>query len=294
LAEVRASTTALLVTGCVAGILLAAAGILRTGTTTSAALPGGVVARINGQPVRLEDYERAVNALAQDRRSAVDASQRQLVLDRLIDDELLLQRALELGLARDDLRVRRALTGAVIESVVANQDSFQPNDREVRDFYERERDFFTSPGQLRLRQIWMRASTPADSPAALQRAQGAVERLRQGEDFDAVKQALGDQELAPLPDALVPATKLGDYLGPTAIRTAMTLQPGAVSDPIRSNSGYHVLQLIDRRAADPPPLDDIKPQVIAELRRRAADQALRAYLDDLRSRADVTVAPNKP
>ncbi|MBI3781972.1 MAG: peptidyl-prolyl cis-trans isomerase [Deltaproteobacteria bacterium] len=290
----RVSPSALLAVGAAAGILLAAAGILRTGSSSTGALPAGVIAQVNGHAIRLQDYERAINALAQDRRSGIDATQRKLVVDRLIDDELLLERAMELGLARDDLRVRRALTGAVIESVVADQDSIQPSDRELRSFYDSERDFFTSPGQLRLRQIWLRASTPADTDAALDRARKAITRLRSGDDFSSVKHDLGDQEIAPLPDALVPVTKLGDYLGPTAMRTALGMKTGEISDPVRSNTGYHVLQLVERRSAEPPPFEDIKPQVAAEFRRRASEQALRTYLDDLRSRADVTVAAELP
>src|SRR6185295_10882002 len=103
-----------------------------------------------------------------------------------------------------------------------------------------------------------------------------------------------DTEIAPLPDTLLPVSKLADYLGATALRTVLALEPGGVSDPVRSNTGYHVLQLLERQSDVAPPLEEIKPQVIAEFRRRAADQALRAYLDDLRSRAEVVVSPKLP
>lgn len=284
----------LLIAGAALGTVLAALGILRTNTGPMRSLPAGAVALVNGQVIRLDDYERAVNGLVQDRRSGVDAEQRKLVLDRLIEEELLLERALELGLARDDLRVRRALTSAVIESVVSGQESVSPDDAELLAFYNRDRDFFTSPGQVRVRQIWFRATSPADAPRALERAQQAIERLKGGEDFAAVKAALGDKELAVLPDALLPAPKLGDYLGPTAIRTVLTLPVGQLSEPVRSNTGYQLFEVVERTAAEPPPFEMIKPQVLAEFRRRSSDQALRTYLDDLRSNATVVVSPSLP
>jgi len=74
----------------------------------------------------------------------------------------------------------------------------------------------------------------------------------------------------------------------------LALDQGAVTDPVRSNTGYHVLQLVERQPDSTPAFDEIKPEIIAEFRRRAADQALRTYLDDLRSRADVVVAPRLP
>ena len=56
-----------------------------------------------------------------------------------------------------------------------------------------------------------------------------------------------------MPDALLPAQKLLEYLGPTALRTALELEPGAWSEPVRSGSGYHLLHLVDR---DPPVVPD--------------------------------------
>jgi parvulin-like peptidyl-prolyl isomerase len=62
-----------------------------------------------------------------------------------------------------------------------------------------------------------------------------------------------------------------------------------VSEPVRSGAGFHVLQVLERQADAAPPLEQIAEQVLAEYRRRAGEHALRAYLDELRSRADIEV-----
>jgi parvulin-like peptidyl-prolyl isomerase len=290
----RNRATLLLALGAAAGIVLAAIGLLRSGAAIGRSLPRDAVAMVNGQVIRLDDYQRVVNGLGQDRRDGADDATRQHVLDRLIEEELLVQRGLELGFARQDTKLRKDLSSAVIDSVIAEYEGVQPTDAELRSFYDQQRAFFTRPGHLRVRQIWCRVINPAEAPAALERAQQAAHRVRAGEDFAAVRTALGDAEIAPLPDALLPVTKLADYLGATALRTILLLDAGAVSDPVRSNTGYHVLQVMERQADSAAPLDEIKPEVIAEFRRRAADQALRAYLDDLRSRAEVVVSPKLP
>jgi len=284
----------LLAAGTALGIVLAAAGLLGRARGLSGSLPSDAVAMVNGRVIRLEDYERVVSALSQDRRDGLANGDRHHVVDRLIDEELLVQRGLELGMVRSDSRVRKDLTFAVIDSVMADVGDTQPSDSELQAFYDKNRDFFSGPGRLRVRQIFCRTPTNADAPVALDRAQQAVRRLRAGEDFDEVKRDLGDPEMAPLPDAPLPPTKLIDYLGPTAARTAAGLEMNAISDPVRSNTGYHVLQLLDREPEPAPPLDDIKKQVLAEYRRRAGDRALRKYLDDLRSRADVAVRQKLP
>jgi parvulin-like peptidyl-prolyl isomerase len=289
--------TFLLAAGAALGIGLAAAGLVSGRRGAAGPLPPGAVASVNGEIIRTQDYERVLSTIAHDRRDGQDPlnkADRRRVVDRLIDEELLVQRGLELGMALHDGKVRKDLTSAVIDSVVADFTDVQPTDKELKAFYDQNRAFFAGPGRVRVRQIFFRARTTADAPMAFDRAQQALKRLRGGEDFAAVRNAVGDPALAPLPDALLPPAKLVDYLGPTAARAALSLQVGAISDPVRSSTGFHILQLLDRQPEPSPPLDQIKPQVAAEFRRRASEKALRSYLDDLRSRARVKVASKLP
>ena len=280
--------------GAALGILLAAAGLVNRGTRPAAGLPDHAVARVNGEVIRAEDYQRVMSALAQDRRDALDDVQRRRLLDRLIDEELLVQRGLELGMARNDSKVRKDLTAAVIDSVVAEAGDLQPNEGELQAFYDAHRDTFAGPGRLRVRQIFWRIASSSEAPQAMDRAQHATRRLRAGEDFATVRAGLSDTELAPVPDTMLPPTKLIDYLGPTAARAAFSLEPGAVTEPIRSSSGLHVLQLLAREPYSIPAFADIKPQVLSEYRRQASERALRTYLDQLRAHADVQIAPTLP
>ena len=287
----RARGSVLLAIGAGAGVALAASGLVASSVTRGRGLPPGAVARVNGTLLRADDYARSLDALERDRRASREPADRRLVLDRLIDEELLVQRGLELGLARQDARVRRDLTAAVIDAVVTEHEDGTPPDAELEAFYRRERDFFARPGRLRVRQLWCRADTAADAPSAEARARAAAASLRAGEDFAGVRARLGDPEIAPLPDALLSPAKLLDHLGPTALRAALELEAGAVSDPVRSATGYHVLQVIEREAEWVPPREEVADEVVAEYRRRRGERALRAYLDGLRARAEVEIAP---
>ena len=247
-------------------------------------LPDDAVARVNGELVLREEYERLVAALASDRRAPIDAEARRFVLDRMIDEELLVQRGLELGLPRHDRRVRGDLTAALIASVVSESEEQEPDRAELEAFYAENRDFFTRTGRLHLRQVFLR-----DAQDATARAAEAARRLRAGEPLEAVRDALGDPEVAPLPDGPLPPVKLREYLGPTALRAALELEPGGVSDPVRSGTGHHVLVLVSREPDAAPPFAEIEEVVRAEVKRRGGEQALRDYLDSLRRRADVVV-----
>ncbi len=284
----------LLAAGAALGVVLAASGLVGARHSTGSSLPPDAAAHVNGEVIRTEEYERTLAGLAGDRRDGVDREHRRHVLDRLIDEELLVQRGIELGLPRHDRKVRADLTAAVIASIVAESEDAQPSAVELQAFYDEHRAFFTQPGRLRLRQVFCRAPTAGDDAAPRARAAEAARRLRAGAAFDGLRAALGDPEVSPLPDALVPAEKLVDYIGPTALRAALSLGVGEVTDPVRSGAGYHVVQVVERQADTTPPLAEITAQVTAEFRRRAGDRALRAYLDDLRSRADIAVDAKLP
>jgi hypothetical protein len=281
----------LLLLGALAGLGTAAASLLGSHTEGSR-LPEGAIARVNETLIQGEEYARLLAALEADRRTPLSDEDRVHVLDRLIEEELLVQHALALGLARSDRRVRADLVSAVLGSLAAAGDGHEPDEDEIRTFYAENRDFFAGPGRLWVRQVFVAVDGAGDD-AARERAARASERLRAGEAIDRVRDELGSPEVAPLPDAPLPPAKLREYLGPTALLAALDLVPGATSGPIRSAQGYHVLSLVERDPGGAPPLEEIVPQVRAELRRRGDDRMLRERLEQLRAAADVVVVPDR-
>jgi parvulin-like peptidyl-prolyl isomerase len=274
--------------GAAAGLACAAIGVLAPGSGEGT-LPTNAAATVNGVVIRLEAYERAVQALAADRRDAVGVEERRHVLDRMLEEELLVQRGLALGLAEHDRRVRGDLVSAVIELVVSQADDEEPDGASVRAFYEENRDYFARTERLLVRSLLVRGEPLRSEEEARSRAGQAVTRLRAGEDWAAVEEALGDAQVAPVPRDLLPPPKLREYLGPTSADAASRLEVGGISDPQRAATGYQVLQLLERAPGFAPPLAEVESEVRAEMRRRAGDRALREYLDDLREEADVRV-----
>jgi len=73
------------------------------------------VASVNHQQIRLAEYRRALGLFASDKREPLTEDDRSLVLQRLIDEELLIQHGITSGLIRTDMAVR----SAALESVLA-------------------------------------------------------------------------------------------------------------------------------------------------------------------------------
>ncbi len=284
---------ALFALGATLGLALATGSLLLPGSGERSELPTNVVAAINGEAIRVQDYERALAALATDRRNEVGEVEKRRILDRLIEEELLIQHAIELGLMRSDRRVRADLVSALIQSVVSEATTLEATGAQIEAFYEENLDYFTQPGRVRTRQILVRLGESRSAEKALEHAREITRRLRAGEPFVEVKTELGDREVARLPDSLLPPMKLREYLGPTAARTVLALEPGAVSDPVRTAGGLRVLQVLEREAERTPPLREIRAEVLVEYRRQAGDRALRSYLDELRARAEIQIVETR-
>jgi hypothetical protein len=280
-----------LAAGALVGLAAAATALVAPDRRTS--LPEGAVAVVNGASVRAADYERALAALEADRRNPIGEEERSFVLDRLVDEELLVQRALELGLARHDRRVRNDLVSALLDSVAADAAQREPRPEELRAFYEENRDWFTEPARLRARQLWVRGPPARSAEESRARAAEAARRLRAGEPFEAVEIALGDALVAPLPDATLPPSKLAEYAGPVALEALRDAAAGAVTEPLPAAGGFQVLVLVAREAGATRPYEALEDELRAEWRRRAGDEGLRRYLAELRSRAEIRVAGSR-
>lgn len=105
---------------------------------------------------------------------------------------------------------------------------------------------------------------------AQQRISSLQDRLNMGEDFAALaKEASDDVSTAAAGGDLGPVGR-GDL--PESMEQALfALQEGEVSQPVRTDSGYHLVKLISVRTRDLPAMEDSREDIIRDLHRRAAE-----------------------
>jgi parvulin-like peptidyl-prolyl isomerase len=283
----------LLMLGIGLGVTLVGYGLIRGGqpvvSPDSVALEEDVLATVNGVAIRVERFAQMVATIEHDRRGqALDGEQRRWLLDQVIADELLLQRALTLGLARADALVRRRLVAALVESITAEASELMPDEAALHKFYYENPQYFRRGVRVELERIFVRSNNSNDAQAQ-QRAEAARVRLRNGESLTAVQAAFGDEPDVALPSGLLAPEKIREYLGPTAARTAQELEPGAVSKPVRVSGGYEVMRVTRQEAGGVAPFDTVRDSVIAEYRRSAAAAALKKYIEELRAAAEIQV-----
>lgn len=301
--------------------------------TPNATVVEDVVARVNDQIINRSDVERAQQELLredqQSNATPAEAAQRQKDLLRdMIDKQLLLSKAKELGLNADAEVIRRldeirkqnhldsmeALEKAAAAQGVSFED-FKANIRDtiltqqvVRDevgrrlqmtqgqeqaYYEAHKQDFAQPEQVRLSEILI--STPADAndaalAAAKARADDIEAKLKAGAQFDELAKTQSNGSTA------AQGGDLGQYkrggLGSKVLEDqTFDLKAGQVTAPIRTRQGYVILKVTEHQYAGTPALKDIEPQVQEAMYMDQLQPALRTYLTKLREDAFIDLAP---
>jgi hypothetical protein len=214
------------------------------------------------------------------------------VLQQLIDQELLIQRGVEIGLLDSDLTVRKAIAGAMIDATVADVLAKEPSEEELHAFYESHKAVFTVPSRVHVQQIY--CSGNGDLTKALAQSEQASAAITRGMSFPEARERYGDEAPVPIPNAPLPPNVLRRHLGPTLTSAALALKVGAISPPLQSPSGYHILRLVERQPEQVQPYQTVREEVKAEYFRRGRDEALQHYLDDLRQKASIVRSPQAP
>jgi peptidyl-prolyl cis-trans isomerase SurA len=304
---------------------------------TPAATPGGevvedVVVRVNDQIISRSEVERSEQQLRQELQqtgaSATDAADREKNLLRdMIDQQLLLSRAKELGLNADAEVIRRLdeirkqnkldsledLEKAARQQGVSYED-FKANIRNgiltqqvVRDevgrrlqvtqaqlqaYYAAHRAEFTQPEQVRLSEILIPTAAEAND-AAIAQAQAKADEVAAK-----VKGGAKFEELAKTYSGGPTAAQGGDLglfkrgtLAKVLEDQTFALKPGEATAPIRTRQGFVILKVTEHAASGVPPLKEVEPQVQEALYLDQMQPALRAYLTKLREDAYIDIKP---
>jgi hypothetical protein len=270
--------------GALLGVLLAVKGVVHRGP--GGALPPGVVALVGEAPITEAEFARAVAAVESDRRDhQADPALRAHVLDRLIEEQLLVDGAFALGLPTRDARLRGQVASAMLEALVGDSLA-APGEVALRAFHASHAASFTRRGRQAVEVLFFRGD------GGQQRAEAARARLAAGEPLGVLRPD-ADALAVPVPASPLPAAKLADYLPPAAVRGVSALPVGGVL-VLPVEGAVYLVRLAERQDGEQAQYEEMKDEVLAEWRHDADDQRLRRWLDQRRSATRVVVREVAP
>ena len=267
--------------GLILGILLAAFAIVEKNNISDQ----NWAAKIEDQLIPYERFQIQLEGLAKDKRSPLTNRDKEYVLERMIEEELLIKRAIDLGMLENNPMARGTIVQQMIKNIVTEGSRTEPQENELIEFFQENIGFFTKANRLRVRQIYFSKDDFGDE--VVEKAKDAFIRLNKGENFEKVALS-GSKSALKIPDTLMNLSKVREYIGPSLMREAQLLKPGYSSAPNKVSGGYKIIYLVDREDATQPEYSNIRSTVLSEFLKRRDDQSLRKYLDNLKNWYDVT------
>ncbi|MDX1819519.1 MAG: peptidylprolyl isomerase [Paracoccaceae bacterium] len=231
-----------------------------------------VIATVNGTEITLGQMIMARTTLPEQYLSLPDDVLFNGILDQLIQQSVLAQTVGEAAPRRVEIALeneRRALlAAAVVDEILKGA----VTDEALQKAYD---ETFANAEPTR---EWNASHILVETEAE---AKALIERLDAGEEFGALAQEASSDTSA------ASGGQLGWFesgmMVPDFEAAVVALEPGAVSAPVQTQFGWHVVKLNETRLRDVPSIDEVRD----ELRPQVERAAVQARLDELTAAATV-------
>ena len=239
--------------------------------------PADTIVLVNQQPVT-ETALRVARQRSGMLTADISAQGRdQQLLQRLIDDELILQRAEELGILQADPGIRKLLARSAIETVVSKSQALPVTESELVAFYDNHQAVFQQPQRITLQ------SAQFDDVETANTTRKAV---LLGQSLKKAASSTG-AEMLPIPLSPLPKHALIRYLGASLTDLALTLSTMEVSQPIIRGDSVYLLQVFENQPTTLMPLEQVRETAMTELKIRQRRDSLATTLAELTQQASI-------
>jgi len=161
-------------------------------------------------------------------------------------------------------------------------------EEDIQTFYNENPQFFENGEQVQARHILFKVEETADEAtdtAARSKAEKARERALAGEDFAKLATELSEGPSGPRGGDLGYFEK--NQMDPQFADVAFALKVGEISAVVKTQFGYHVIKVENRRPAGTVPLEEASPQIGEMLRSQKAADATGQLVQTLGQKADI-------
>lgn len=169
---------------------------------------------------------------------------------------------------------------------------FPVNDADLRKLYQSSQDRFRLPERLKVRHILIKTTdkSPADLAKAQATAADVLKQIKAGGNFGELAKKYSDD-----PGSKVNGGELGFIVRGQTVKefeaSAFSLKPNEISELVKTEFGYHILQLQEKQEPRLQPFEEVRDQLKAEFNKDAASSKTGANADA--ARAELIKSPSQ-
>ena len=267
--------------------LLASGAIFALALTAAAPLSAKVLAKVDGVEITDEDVQVALDDLGPSLPQQIEGPQREsYVLDYLIDLRLVAKKAAAEKMG-EGAEVQRRLAyfrdKVMMETLLGKAAREGATEAAMKQVYDEAAAKQTAEEELSARHILV----PTEDEA-----KAALKRVRGGEDFAKVADQVSKD----------PGSKGGDLgwftrdrMVPEFGDAAYKLSKGQISDPVKSQFGWHIIKLEDKRRKPFPAFEEVKTQVAQYVAQKSQTELIVKLREGAKiERTEAPAAPSLP
>jgi peptidyl-prolyl cis-trans isomerase C len=235
-----------------------------------------ILAIANGKEITEADLNSAMSKLPQDRRAFFETAEgKKQLLNQLVTWELMHDHALEMGLDKSEnyiSQLEEAKKGILSQLLIQDMMSkISVEESEIEDYYNANKSKFAEGDKVSARHILV------DS---LEKANEVIEEMNKGLDFSVAAQKYSS----------CPSKEQGGSLGyfsrgmmvPEFEEAAFALQEGTVSEPVKTQFGYHIIVVDDKKIAKEKPLSEVYNEISQMVLQNKQNTAYMKFVDGLK------------
>ena len=256
------------VTGCLAMVLLASPAVRAEDANP-------VLAKVNGAEIRQSDVTLAEDELGPSLAQMDPATKKENVLSFLIDMKIVAKAAEAKKIEdRDDFKARLAFTRSrlLMDNLLAMEGKAATTDEAMKKVYAEASKQMSSEQEVHARHILVDTEDEAKA---------VEEELKKGADFAELAKKKSKDPGGSDGGDLGFFTK--DQMVPEFSAVAFALEPGKISDPVKSQFGWHIIKVEEKRDRKAPDFEQVKSQIETYVTRKAQAD----YVAKLRETAKV-------
>jgi peptidyl-prolyl cis-trans isomerase C len=220
-----------------------------------------VLAKVNGSEIRQSDMAIAEEELGPSLEKMDPATKKENLLAFLIDMKIVAKAAEDKKVEDSDefkKRLAFARNRLLMDSLLANEGKAATTDEAMKKVYDDAAKQITSEQEVHARHILV---------ATEDEAKAIEDELKKGADFAELAKKKSKDPGASDGGDLGFFTK--DQMVPEFSAVAFSLDPGKISDPVKSQFGWHIIKVEEKRNRKPPDFDQVKGQIETYVTRKA-------------------------
>lgn len=241
-----------------------------------------VLATVGGKEITKEDLDLALMHAPKDQAMQLNTfAGKKYLLNEMIIQEMLYLDAQEKGLDKDEdyLKELEAVKESLLKQYAIKNllVDVKIDENEAKEYYDANPNQFVKGESTRAKHILVKEE---------EQAQAIVNELKEGKSFEEAAKEYSQ----------CPSKENGGDLGyfekgkmvPEFEEAAFALEIGVVSEPVKTQFGYHIIKVEDKKSSTTIAFEAVEKQIEDYLLREKQNQKFREYTDVLRNKYEIT------